>query len=514
MEFALVYGNDWFYIPVPSPIGSAPDGHHAGRHRHLRRADADPAGRAVPGAGQSAALVDVQDRRPPGAVGDCLLLAPTLGQTDDADPIEDVLITRDPRPRWPGRREHAAGRARRRRRRLRGLPGPAATRTARRRRPRRPRTCRAIAYTLEHPPPDNWIPLVPVLPAIGAASYSGGARWTSPARAARCSSWPPPPNSSSPAEPFYLTDRVVTPIGVSAQRYLRRTRLPDGSTVVWLAQPQRTRPRPGCVRPEVRLPARRGPGRQNPTREKSWTRLSEHGLAGGRCQTGAVSQSVGTAGEPVGEGRPLTPESYTWPLLALAVAILPQILVPAQYRIGPPLIVPIIETAAWLTMAAIAALPGAVPAKARPVLLAALGVLAAGNVIAAARLAALVLDGGFQSHHDSANRLLVAGAMVLTTNLITYAVLYWQLDGGGPTGRVGSSDTRYRDFDFPQMAAPERVPPHWQPEFADYLYLAYTNVVAFSPRPTPCPWTRRAKGLMTLQIDPGSLAVLVVVLTG
>jgi hypothetical protein len=28
---------------------------------------------------------------------------------------------------------------------------------------------------------------------------------------------------------------VVTPIGVSAQRYLRRTRLPDGSTVTWLA---------------------------------------------------------------------------------------------------------------------------------------------------------------------------------------------------------------------------------------------------------------------------------------
>jgi hypothetical protein len=28
----------------------------------------------------------------------------------------------------------------------------------------------AIAYTLEHPPPDNWIPLVPVLPAIGKAA--------------------------------------------------------------------------------------------------------------------------------------------------------------------------------------------------------------------------------------------------------------------------------------------------------------------------------------------------------
>jgi hypothetical protein len=39
-----------------------------------------------------------------------------------------------------------------------------------------------------------------------------------------------------PGQPFYLTDRVVTPIGVRAQRLLRRTRLSDGSTVVWLAR--------------------------------------------------------------------------------------------------------------------------------------------------------------------------------------------------------------------------------------------------------------------------------------
>ena len=31
-----------------------------------------------------------------GAVGDYLLLAPTLGHAEDADPLEDILITRDP----------------------------------------------------------------------------------------------------------------------------------------------------------------------------------------------------------------------------------------------------------------------------------------------------------------------------------------------------------------------------------------------------------------------------------
>ncbi|MCW2524013.1 MAG: conserved rane protein of unknown function [Frankiales bacterium] len=214
--------------------------------------------------------------------------------------------------------------------------------------------------------------------------------------------------------------------------------------------------------------------------------------------------------KPGADGRAQAPESYTWPLLALLVMILPQVLVPSSYRVGPPLVVPILETAAFFTMAAIAALPGAVPVRARPILMAALGVLAAANVLAAVRLSALVLDGGFQRHHYSADRLLIAGAMLLASNLITYGVLYWQLDGGGPSGRLTSAKSRCRDFEFPQLSAREGVSPPWQPRFADYLYVAYTNIVAFSPTDT-VPWSRRAKGLMTLQ-SISALTVLIVVL--
>ncbi len=39
----------------------------------------------------------------------------------------------------------------------------------------------------------------------------------------------------------------------------------------------------------------------------------------------------------------------------------------------------------------------------------------------------------------------------------------------------------YADFQFPQMNTPELTPPGWGPQFADYLYLSFTNATAFSP---------------------------------
>ncbi len=37
------------------------------------------------------------------------------------------------------------------------------------------------------------------------------------------------------------------------------------------------------------------------------------------------------------------------------------------------------------------------------------------------------------------------------------------------------------DFSFPQMQNPELIPPNWEPRFADYLYVSFTNATAFSP---------------------------------
>ena len=67
------------------------------------------------------------------------------------------------------------------------------------------------------------------------------------------------------------------------------------------------------------------------------------------------------------------------------------------------------------------------------------------------------------------------------------------------------------DFQFPQTGTEGLAPRGWQPRFQDHLYLAYTNVVAFSPTDT-LPLTHRVKGLMAIQ-SMISLAVLVVVIS-
>jgi hypothetical protein len=92
---------------------------------------------------------------------------------------------------------------------------------------------------------------------------------------------------------------------------------------------------------------------------------------------------------------------------------------------------------------------------------------------------------------------------------VTFGLLYWQLDGGGPAGRVAAA-VPYPDFLFPQMTTAGFAPAGWRPRFADHLYLSYTNLVAFSPTDT-MPLTVRAKALMTVQ-SLVSVAVLVVVL--
>jgi hypothetical protein len=107
-------------------------------------------------------------------------------------------------------------------------------------------------------------------------------------------------------------------------------------------------------------------------------------------------------------------------------------------------------------------------------------------------------------------QLLVGAGIVLATNIVTFGLLYWQIDGGGPGGRV-VHDKAYPDFQFPQTLAQGLGPPDWQPRFQDHLYLAFTNVVAFSPTDT-LPLTHRVKGLMAIQ-SLIALSVLVVVLS-
>ena len=207
----------------------------------------------------------------------------------------------------------------------------------------------------------------------------------------------------------------------------------------------------------------------------------------------------------------LAPESYRWPLVALVLVILPQVLVPATMREGPPAVVPVVEGVVVLVLLAVAAKPGPVPRGARPLILTLFAVLIAANTSAAVRLVTVVLRSTPTGETPpTVTQLLVGAGIVLATNVVTFGLLYWQIDGGGPGGRL----VHAQPFPTSSSHRPSRKdwrPANWQPRFQDHLYVAFTNVMAFSPTDT-MPLTHRVKGLMAIQ-SLISLAVIGVVLS-
>ncbi len=103
--------------------------------------------------------------------------------------------------------------------------------------------------------------------------------------------------------------------------------------------------------------------------------------------------------------------------------------------------------------------------------------------------------------------LLLNGLNIYVTNILMFALWYWEVDGGGPDRRVTNSATK-QDFLFPQMLHPQLFGAEWVPGFLDYLYLSVTNVTNFASADTQ-PLTHRAKLLMMTQ---SFVAVVTVVL--
>jgi uncharacterized membrane protein len=93
--------------------------------------------------------------------------------------------------------------------------------------------------------------------------------------------------------------------------------------------------------------------------------------------------------------------------------------------------------------------------------------------------------------------LLATGANIWITNVIIFALWYWELDRGGPAARAAGSDPR-PDFLYPQMSDTTGIYREWEPQFTDYAYVSFTNATAFSPTDT-MPMSRWAKLAMMLQ---------------
>lgn len=125
---------------------------------------------------------------------------------------------------------------------------------------------------------------------------------------------------------------------------------------------------------------------------------------------------------------------------------------------------------------------------------------------------ALLINGFFYPARivelNYAGMLLRHGAQIWFTNILVFALWYWELDGDGPEARAhagAATEVRNADFLFPQMQLSYLggkplpcVDPDWRPQFFDYLYLSFTNSTAFSPADV-MPLSRWAKCLMLIE---------------
>ncbi|MFD7019588.1 hypothetical protein [Streptomyces sp. NPDC059161] len=192
---------------------------------------------------------------------------------------------------------------------------------------------------------------------------------------------------------------------------------------------------------------------------------------------------------------------------AVLTAVGLQWALPERLSIHPVWLLPALELA--LVVALIAANPVRIERASRLYRLAGLVLIAcisAANGSSAVRLVVGLVRG---TEGDDASALLVTGGAIWLTNVIAFALWYWEWDRGGPLARVQATRT-YPDFLFPQMQSPELAPPHWEPAFPDYLYLSFTNATAFSPTDV-MPLNRWAKMLMMLQSAISLLTVVLVV---
>jgi hypothetical protein len=191
-----------------------------------------------------------------------------------------------------------------------------------------------------------------------------------------------------------------------------------------------------------------------------------------------------------------------WPAqAAILAALVLHIALPGRVTVIPDWIVPVAE--GLLLVALVIARQQESPRR-RGLAFTVIGLVIAANTVTLGALVNYLLDHK-RAHGDS---LLLSGVDIYITGILIFAVLFWELDRGGPDVRNTARAER-PDFFFQEMD-PATDRPGWRPAFVDYLYLSFTNSTAFSPTDT-MPLSARAKVLMLVEAT-GALAIAALVL--
>ena len=202
-----------------------------------------------------------------------------------------------------------------------------------------------------------------------------------------------------------------------------------------------------------------------------------------------------------------TPGERRWPVtLSVIAAIVLQCALPQHLALLPRYLLPGLEAA--LLIGLIIANPGRIERRSQAVRLASIVLIiliTTANAFSAVLLIRLIID----ARASQAVPLLASGAAIWATNVIAFALWYWEFDRGGPVHRAHGT-FQFTDLLFPQMVSPGLSAPDWEPQFVDYLYLSFTNATAFSPTDV-MPLARWAKLTMLVQ-SAVSLALGVLVI--
>jgi hypothetical protein len=128
--------------------------------------------------------------------------------------------------------------------------------------------------------------------------------------------------------------------------------------------------------------------------------------------------------------------------------------------------------------------------------------------LANAFLVLAVIASLVRGQEKSGAQLLLKAITVWGTNVITFGLWFWVVDRGGPVRRRRPNPPP-PDFLFPQLDDPKLAAPGWEPHLLDYVYVAFTNAIAFSPTDV-LPLTRLAKLLMLFESALSAVTILLV----
>jgi uncharacterized membrane protein len=193
--------------------------------------------------------------------------------------------------------------------------------------------------------------------------------------------------------------------------------------------------------------------------------------------------------------------------IAVLVLIGLQLAIPKELAFQPPFLLPAIEILLFLALTF--GNPTRITRESNLLRTAGLLLVAAASLAVAWSVVLLVVRLLHGQDPPNATRLLLNGGTIWLTNVIVFALWYWEFDRGGPAARAAARKP-HPDFLFSQMTSPELVDRDWEPGFVDYLYLSFTNATAFSPTDT-LPLSRWAKLFMMFQSAISLVTVALVV---